>query len=230
MEAGGTGWPADMFMGAFTANAAASGWLDQIDTRTARFDHPDGPWVAALAGLKQLGDEGCQNEDRATATYEDSYTSVASGEAAMFWNHNLAAIDAGQALGSDVVNDKLGFKVWSVDSPKTSAVEPLDRGTYYLPKTGDPQREAAALEWNKFILGSAYADYVQQAGALPVLKDVPIPDSILTPVKEAYDQFVEYGSTDIVWNLYPRALISAPRPQQSLRTKSHHSKPPHRPK
>ena len=164
--------------------------------------------MAALTGLKQLGDEGCQNEDRATATYEDSYTSVANGEAAMFWNHNLAAIDAGQALGADVVNDRLGFKVWSVDSPKTSAAIP-GQGTYYLPKTGDPTREAAALEWNKFILGPAYSDYVQQAGALPVLKDVAIPDSVLTPVKEAYDQFVEYGSTDIVWNLTPGVDIRA---------------------
>ena len=95
------------------------------------------------------------------------------------------------------MNDKLGFKVWSVDSPKTSAAIP-GQGTYYLPKTGDPQREAAALEWHKFILGSAYADYVQQAGALPVLKDVPIPDSVLTPSRKRTYDFVEYGSTDIV--------------------------------
>jgi raffinose/stachyose/melibiose transport system substrate-binding protein len=201
-EAAGSGWPPDMFLGSFTGDAAEGGWLEAIRQREAKFDDPDSPWVRALTFYDQLRDEGCFNEDVLTAEYEDSYTALLEDRAAMVSQHSLASVDAAEAFSAEEVNAKMGFQAWSETHPiVTAAVVP--HGTYYLPKTGDPAREAGAVAFLDFMTGPAYADYLAEVGSVPVLQGVTVPDSVLTPLAEALQAVQEYGSIPPVWDYAP---------------------------
>jgi len=193
-EAGGSGWPPLVTLGSAMSDGMADGFLDAIGTREARLDDPDGAWLAGLQSYKHLQDAGCFNDDIVTAEYEDSYSALMEGEAAMVSQHSLIAVDAADVYGADEVNRIMGFFPWSINR----AIVPLayaPEGTYYVPITGDEKREAAAIEFLRFMTGPAYGEMIAEYGLVPTIQDVPVPDDVVQPLADVQEAINEYGGT-----------------------------------
>lgn len=127
------------------------------------------------------------------------------------------------AVGIEEVNATIGWTPWSETRPIVT-VETSPLGTYYVPKTGDADREAAALEFIRFVTGDRYAQYVEDAGLLPVFEGVPIPDGIPEPLLQVNEAIATYGSAVPVWSLlpgitdlvnYPAALLTGEHTPQT---------------
>jgi raffinose/stachyose/melibiose transport system substrate-binding protein len=59
-----------------------------------------------------------------------------------------------------------------------------------VPKTGDSAKEAAALDFIRFVTGPGYPDYIKVSGTFPIVNGVPDPDAsqLLKEIKAAYDK------------------------------------------
>jgi raffinose/stachyose/melibiose transport system substrate-binding protein len=156
--------------------------------------------VASLQFYQQL-QEQCHNSDALSAVYEDSYSALADGTAAMVSQHSGILLDMVGALGEDAVDD-IGFTAWSGSGPVVT-VQGNPSGSFYLPKTGDPAREAAALEFIRFVSGPAYADFVQEAMQFPTIQGVPVPDEVTPALLEAAELADAHGTVNVVWDFLP---------------------------
>jgi raffinose/stachyose/melibiose transport system substrate-binding protein len=67
-------------------------------------------------------------------------------------------------------------------------------GTWYLSKTGDPAREAAARDFIDFMAGPAYAEYLNATKQYPTLDGVPVPGDVAPALQQAHDAEQKYGS------------------------------------
>ncbi|MEW5816008.1 MAG: extracellular solute-binding protein [Spirochaetota bacterium] len=186
-EAGASVWPPQILQISFTADSSAE-WQPRLDNRTARVSDPDSPFLRAMRFYKKFQDSGYFNEDILTAEYEDSYIALVEGRAAMVAQHSGLVVDSIEAFGQDVVGQKVGFFAWAERKP-ILAVGTVPHGTYYLPKTGNPQQEAAAIKFLEFMTGPAYVDYVKKSKQLPVMKGVPVPDGLPAPTLDMKKYF-----------------------------------------
>lgn len=191
-EAGGSIWPVQILPILYLASAnQGNAYGKAVAGHTASLSDSGSPFVAGLSAYAGLKKDGCFNKDIVTATFEDSMKALVSGKAAMVAQHSdmLPALLAAAGGDQKVVDDTVGFVGLAGDAPlATYAPGPI--GTFYLPKTGDPAREKAALDFVRFMTGPAYADYVSAAKTFPVLDGVPDPQgvsSVLQDVKKAYD-------------------------------------------
>jgi raffinose/stachyose/melibiose transport system substrate-binding protein len=147
-----------------------------------------------LAGYKDWVERkaaGCFNGDLTTATFEGGAKAVYEGKAAYQLIHsNIAAVYLDEAGGDKAkLDEKVGFVAVGAKTQKTT-VDAGPIGTYMLPKTGDSAKEAAALDFIRFVTGPGYANYIQTSGTFPVVKGVPDPDAsaLLKEIKAAYDK------------------------------------------
>ncbi|MFI6322996.1 ABC transporter substrate-binding protein [Nonomuraea sp. NPDC050556] len=191
-EAGGSIWPVQILPILYMASAnQGNAYGKAVAGHTASLADSGSPFVAGLSAYAGLKKDGCFNKDIVTATFEDSMKALVSGKAAMVAQHSdmLPALLAAAGGDQKVVDDTVGFVGLAGDTPlATYAPGPI--GTFYLPKTGDPAREKAALDFVRFMTGPAYADYVSAAKTFPVLDGVPDPQgvsTVLQDVKKAYD-------------------------------------------
>ncbi|WP_158563840.1 ABC transporter substrate-binding protein [Jiangella anatolica] len=201
-ESGGSAWPTQILSGLMAMGSAqqADGWSQQVLEQETTFDAPDSPFTAGIAAYRGLHDSGCFNSDATTAVFEDSIVAVSEGTAAM------VALPSGlldmftAQLGGDVAvtNETIGFAYPSADGA-VSAWAPNVAGTWYVPKTGDAERESTALAFIQWVTGDGYQDFVDESGTFPVLEGAEPPASGITGVREELQRAFE-DSTAYAFN------------------------------
>ncbi|MCI3278891.1 ABC transporter substrate-binding protein [Streptomyces cylindrosporus] len=192
-EAGGSQWPPQI-LSAFNYLAESNenqAYDTSILNGKAKLSDADGPFVAALTAYDKLRTAGCFNSDRTTAKWEDQMKAVLDGKAAMVAQNS----DSIGLLNSDANGDtaKVDASVGFVGVSATKAVAnyaPSPLGTYYVPSTGDSEKERAAVDFIEFATGAGYADYIKEAKIIPTLSGTTTPElqGLLQDVKKAYDQ------------------------------------------
>ena len=195
-EGAGSGWPPFVTVAAHMGGQLKSGWVEALAERTVKLDDADSPVVASLRFYQQAVAAKCFNDDYLSATYEDTYKALANGDAAMVSQTSGILVDIRAAFGDEVIQDSIGFTAWSAQGPVVSQ-QANPSGTWYLSKTGDPAREAAARDFIRFMSGPAYAEYVNATKQFPTLDGVEAPTDIppaLKQVKEAEDSFGSIGT------------------------------------
>jgi raffinose/stachyose/melibiose transport system substrate-binding protein len=201
-EAAGSKWTPLVLQGQFQADALQAGFLQKLIDRQAKVNDPDSPWLRSLQFYMQLKEAGCFNSDILTAQFENSPSLLLGDKVAMVSMHSGFIPQALDASDAATVDQKVGFVEWSETRPVVT-VEYSPNGTYYLPKTGQADREAAALTFLDFVTGPAYADYVKAAGMIPTIADVPTPDDLPAPMVQIKDAIAQEGTTSPVWSVLP---------------------------
>lgn len=177
-SAAGSVWPTGInvldYMASYQADDA---YAQAIVSGEAKFTDEDGPFLKAASIDPTLRENGCFNEDTATAKFEDSMKALLEGEAAMVGQHSdMVEILNTLADGdTDRVDDTIGFVGIAAEGP-TASYAPNPLGTYYVPSTGDATKERAAIDFISWITGEGYAQYVEESKAPPVLSGVPTPE------------------------------------------------------
>jgi raffinose/stachyose/melibiose transport system substrate-binding protein len=196
-ENGGSVWPPQILPAMYMADIDDS-YQQSILNKEATLDDPDGAWVAALTAYYDLMNNGCFSEDITTATFENGMTVVAEGGAAMIalppfadlWNERFGgdAALADSTIGV-VFPAKDGPSAWWIPSPT---------GTYYAPKTGDANREAAALDFIRYATGEGYQQTIDESQTFPVMEGFENPgepQELTLALKEIYDT-----NSGLPWN------------------------------
>lgn len=191
-EGAGSGWPPFVMTAAYMGGQLLHGWKDALAARTVRLDDEDSPVLGALRFINQAKAD-CLNTDFLSATYEDTYAALATGKAAMVSQHSGILVDIRAAYGDQVIQDQIGFAAWSGEGPVVS-MQANPSGTWYLAKTGDAAREAAARDFIRFMSGPAYVDYVNATKQYPTLDGVPIPEDVAPALKQANEAAAAGGS------------------------------------
>jgi len=190
-ESGGSLWPPVAIPFLYSTTTADADWSDKILAQEAKLDDPDSPLLGGIELRKELQDTGCLNSDITTATFEDSVQAVFEGEAAYEMIHSNIASVYLDAAGGDValLDSTVGFTSWGGDEQAT-VINPGPIGSYLLPRTGDAAKEAAALEFIRFVTGEGYDAYIKSSGTFPVIEGVDDPDTseLLKAIKAAYDE------------------------------------------
>jgi raffinose/stachyose/melibiose transport system substrate-binding protein len=193
-EGGGSAWPTQILGGLLYIAEFNEGqaWADSVLAKETTMDAADSPFLGALTAYKQFQDEGCFNDDAVTAKYEDAARMLMNGEAAMMALHSDEIALFNDIAGGDpsVTDATLGFTAVSAHSPVVGWSAPLP-GTWYAPKTGDADREAAALEFIRFATGPAYQDFIDESQTFPILDGFDPPESAQElgyQFKEMFDQ------------------------------------------
>jgi raffinose/stachyose/melibiose transport system substrate-binding protein len=185
-EGAGSGWPPFVMVAAYMGGQLKNGWVDKLAARTVKLDDADSPVLGSLRFYRQAVAAKCFNKDYLSAQYEDTYKALATGKAAMVSQHSGILIDIRAAFGDKVIQDNIGFAAWSAQGPVvTEQADPS--GTWYLPKTGDPAREAAAREFIRFMSGPAYVKYINATKQFPTLDGVPVPADVPPVLKQVAD-------------------------------------------
>ena len=189
-QAGGSVWPVYAVPLVYASAAAEPGWVERVINQEARFDDADSPWVLAMQAWLDMKDAGCYNSDMTTATFEQSTRAVYAGEAAYQMIHsNIAAVYLDAAGGdAEALDAAVGFTGVGATEPKT-VMNAGPIGSFMLPKTGDEAKEAAALDFIRFVTGEGYPAYIQASGTFPIQDGVPAPETsqLLKDIKAAYD-------------------------------------------
>jgi raffinose/stachyose/melibiose transport system substrate-binding protein len=201
-EYAGSKWTPLVAHGAYQADALAAGFMDKLIAREVKVNDPDSPWLASLEFYTKLLDNGCFNADILTAQFETAGKDLLDGNAAMVSMHTGLVQQALDASDVATVDATIGWTPWAGKKPVVT-VEYSPIGTYYLPKTGNAGREAAALQFMTFMTGPAYADYVEAAAMIPTLKDVPTPDGIPAPMLQIQEAVTKDGTANPIWVALP---------------------------
>jgi raffinose/stachyose/melibiose transport system substrate-binding protein len=178
---GGSEFPANMIAGfAYMADYnAGDAWGQAIADGSKKVDDPDGPIVAGLTAVDNLTKAGCINADVATATFQDSIKAVYDGTAALtvlpsdfisqFYDlggGDVAAVDA--LIGLAPISAEKGIGSYS-GSPI---------GSFFVPKTGDSAKEAAAQDFIEWVTTTGYQDYINDTKSTPTLDTATLPSDL----------------------------------------------------
>ena len=190
--AGGDQWPTAVlagfdYMGQYNVNAA---YDKSITSGSAKLTDADGPFIAGMKAYAALKTDGCYNADSSTGTWLSSLKAVLNGSAAMVaqGTDSIAILNADANGDSAKVDSEVGFAAVSA-TESIANYSPTPLGTYYVPKTGNTEKERAAIGFINFITGKGYASYVKEADGIPTLSGTPVPklQELWTEVKKAYD-------------------------------------------
>jgi raffinose/stachyose/melibiose transport system substrate-binding protein len=175
-EAGSSGWPVAVDPLIYASTIARPGYIADVMAHKAKLNDPDSPMLAGYKDWVERKDAGCFNSDLTTATFEAGAKAVYEGKAAYQLIHsNIAAVYLDEAGGDKAkLDETVGFVAVGAKTQKTT-VDAGPIGTYMLPKTGDGAKEAAALDFIRFVTGPGYANYIQTSGTFPVVNGVPDP-------------------------------------------------------
>jgi raffinose/stachyose/melibiose transport system substrate-binding protein len=192
-ESGGSQWPVQVLPTLLMGDANPDNrWGQELRSNRAHLDDDGSPFTRAMETYKQLRDDGCFNRDAASATVENSVRGLVEGRAAMVALHSdmIAAMVAAAGGDAAKVDRAIGFFAIGGESPAATYI-PSPIGSYYLPRTGDADREAAALEFIRYVTGRGYGRYIAAARAFPVIEGTPEPagvSALAREVKAAYDR------------------------------------------
>jgi raffinose/stachyose/melibiose transport system substrate-binding protein len=190
-EAGASMWPVGVDPLIYASTIARPGYVADVLAHKAKFNDPDSPMLAGFKDWSERKAAGCFNSDMTTATFEGGAKAVYEGKAAYQLIHsNIAAVYLDEA-GNDKakLDEKVGFVAIGAKEQKTT-VDAGPIGSYMLPKTGDNAKQAAALDFVRFVTGPGYADYIKASGTFPIVNGVPDPaaSGLMKDIKAAYDK------------------------------------------
>jgi raffinose/stachyose/melibiose transport system substrate-binding protein len=197
-EAGGSAWPTQIMPGLMYMSSAQldGNWAQQVVDKETTFDEEGGPFVEGLTIYKQFQNDGCFNSDAVTAQFEDGIAAVSNGSAAMMALPTGLIDQFTAQLGDDVdlMNETIGFAYPSAEGA-VSAWAPNVAGTWYVPKTGDADRESTALAFIQWATGEGYQGFVDESGTFPVLEGADSPDVVgfRAEVQAAYEDSTAYA-------------------------------------
>ncbi|MBR7741753.1 extracellular solute-binding protein [Phycicoccus sp. BSK3Z-2] len=230
-ESGGSGWSTQIVPGLMYMSTAQQdgNWAQQVLDQETTFDGADSPFVDGLTRYKDFQDEGCFNSDAVTAQFEDGIAAVSGGDAAMI-ALPTGLIDQFQARLDDdleLTNETIGFAYPSAGGA-VSAWAPNVAGTWYVPRTGDPERESTALAFIQWATEEGYQDFVDESGSFPILEGADAPDvsGFRAEVADAYEESTAYAfnSNLVGFNVefpnYMTGLLSGAETPQSVAEQS----------
>jgi raffinose/stachyose/melibiose transport system substrate-binding protein len=170
-EAGGSQWPTQQQIIVYLASIEkAQAYTGQLLAKKATLADPAGPFVAALTQYKKLQTMGCFNKDATTAKNESSFQALADGKAALLPQNTSSLSSLKAVYGDDIAKTSaaIGWSTPSVNAP-TAAWSPSYNGTWYVPKTGNADRESTALAFIQWITGDGYPAFLKETGRFAVL-------------------------------------------------------------
>jgi ABC-type glycerol-3-phosphate transport system substrate-binding protein len=164
-----------------------------LDTNKAHFT--DKPLVASFQALKSLVKMGCYNKNILTAGFADEGPAMLGNKAAM--EFQLSGIVGAyiDSSGLAAVNSHIGF---TCVSRSTAVCSEASAGAWYVPNTGDPARQQAALNFLNWALGPGYGQYLSDSGQLPVLTGFKAPAGVANVYTEAATQ-AQKASAQVVY-------------------------------
>jgi raffinose/stachyose/melibiose transport system substrate-binding protein len=170
-EAGGSQWPTQIqILMNLAGTEKDQSYSTELLDKKATLDDPKGPFVAALTEYKKLQGMGCFNKDATTAKSEPSFQTLADGKAALLPQNTSSLPSLSEVYGGDLVKTSaaIGWASPSATS-KTAAWSPSFNGTWYVPKTGDADRESTALAFLQWITTDGYQNYLTETKRIPAL-------------------------------------------------------------
>lgn len=190
-EAGSSGWPVAVEPMLYASTIAKPDYVADVMARKVKLNDPDSPMLAGYKDWTERKAAGCFNADMTTATFEAGAKAVYEGKAAYQMIHsNIAAVYLDEAGGDKAkLDEKVGFVAVGANEQRTT-VDAGPIGSYLLPKTGDTAKEAAALDFVRFVTGAGYAGYIEASGTFPIVNGVADPkaSALLKEIKAAYDK------------------------------------------
>lgn len=189
-EAGGSKSPTQIqILNYLAGTEKEQHYSQELLAKKATLDDPQGPFVAALTEYQKLQTMGCFNKDATTAKSETSYKALADGEAALLPQNTSVLPSLSAVYGNDIAKTSaaIGWASPSANST-TSAWSPSFNGTWYVPKTGNADRESTALAFLQWITTDGYQTYLTATGRLPVLSgaQAPTPPGIQQEFANSY--------------------------------------------
>ncbi len=171
-ESGHDQWPLQI-LGGLTYVAqyeqGETGYEEKILNKKAKLSDSNGPFVKGLTAYKNLQTNGCFNSDVQTAAVQQGMNDVLSGKAAMAFLPSDFAPLLSQQIGGDAKLDKaIGWAIPSATSP----VAPWaggPKGTWFVPKTGNAQKQAIALKFISYVTGAGYQRYLDESHNYPII-------------------------------------------------------------
>ncbi len=188
---GGDIWPLQVlpFM-LWNDDIVAGDVIAKLNRNEAKFTDP--PFVEAIAKQKELVDRGCYNEDILTATFEGEQEALMGDQAAMVFQGSWIVGSLLDAYGLEDLDEKVGFFGLSEDSNVVSW-QTVGAGAFYAPKTGDAEKEAAALAFIDWVTGPGYQDFLTESKQFPILEGYETPPDVPDVLQEANAAFLEAG-------------------------------------
>lgn len=180
--AAGDVWPTQIpaFMMFNSALKADPGIISNINKNKSKFT--DSTFVKGFEAEQALQQQGCFNKDDLTMTYDQSVESLMTGKSAMEFTVGPAALYPNYSAAE--INSTEGVFPLSYTNNVGSWQEA--GSGYYLPKTGNSDREAESRAFVNFITGSRYQTYLNTVKAEPLLTGYTAPSGIVQPYVEAY--------------------------------------------
>jgi raffinose/stachyose/melibiose transport system substrate-binding protein len=202
-ESGHDQWPLQI-LGGLTYMAqyeGPTGYEEKVLAKNASLSDPKGLFVKSLTAYQSLQTSGCFNSDVVTATVQNGQSDILDGKAAMqFLPSDFEPLLAQQVGGQSKLNQTLG---WATPSA-TESVAPWaggPKGTWFVPKTGNAQKEAIALEFIKWVTGPGYQGYLNQSGNYPIIstgKQAPGSSQLQQAIAHSYKAGTLAFNTNLV--------------------------------
>ncbi|OGO55539.1 MAG: hypothetical protein A2V85_07290 [Chloroflexi bacterium RBG_16_72_14] len=199
-EAAGSLWTPLVFHGAYMADSLADGFLDKVNNREAKVNDADSPWLASLEFYMKMYDAGCFNSDIMTHQFENNAQALLDGKAAFVSMHTGMIQQLIAASDQKTADTLIGWTPWAAER---TVVTSETGAAYYVPKTGDTERENGAFEFIRYITGPAYADYVVASNQVPILEGVEAPSTLPALWASVQDAMAKYGSVPPIWASLP---------------------------
>jgi raffinose/stachyose/melibiose transport system substrate-binding protein len=179
---GGDSWPVQIpaFMMFNSALKTNPGLIKGINSNTVHFTDP--PFLQGFQAEQELQQQGCFNKDDLSMTYNQSVQDLMEGKAAMEFSVGPAALYPDYSVAD--INSTEGVTAISYSSNVASWQEA--GSGFYLPKTGNSQREAEAKQFVNFVTGSYYQTYLNSQKEEPLLTGFKAPAGIPQPYVTAY--------------------------------------------
>lgn len=175
-------WPDQIpaFMMFNSALKASPSLISGINTNTTHFTST--PFLRGFQAEQELQQRGCFNQDDLSMTYDQSVQALMKGNAAMEFTVGPAAIYPDYSVAA--INATEGVAAVSYTDNVASWQEA--GSGYYLPKTGNTQREAEARKFINFITGPYYQPYLNSQKEEPLLEGFKAPSGIPQTYVTAY--------------------------------------------
>jgi raffinose/stachyose/melibiose transport system substrate-binding protein len=158
---------------------------DSLMANSASFTNPE--YVKRIQSILDLKKAGCFEDNAQAVDFNGAMQLFMTDKAAIFNCGNFCVPDLIGAFGAEAVNKKVGFLPISYAKPVVW-VYGGDEWGIYLPKSGDPAKEAAAKAYVDFALGEGYPIYLKaqlENTRYPSVYPVPDPKAIAVPITEA---------------------------------------------
>lgn len=111
------------------------------------------------------------------------------GTAAMVFQGSWIVDELKDTFGIPAVDEKVRFFPLSADSDVVSW-QAVGDGSVYAPITGDPAREAAALQFIDWATGEDYVNFLDNSKQFPMMQGHDAPEGVAQALIQANDAFL----------------------------------------